>query len=65
MKKYRVYGIASASTVIGEYEAESEQEAADMAANDQNADYDLGLCYQCSRKVEIGDIYEYQAEEIE
>lgn len=63
--KFRVYGVASASTLIGIYEAESAKEAENIAANDSGADVDMGLCYHCARKVEIGDIYEYEADEAE
>jgi hypothetical protein len=64
-KKYRVYGIISASKVIGTYEASSKEEAEDMANDDPNADWYVGLCYHCAHEVDIGDIYDINVEEID
>jgi hypothetical protein len=63
MPKYRVYAIASASWVLGEYEAESKEAAIEMSEQDDDADYYVGLCHQCAGDVELGDAYEFQAEE--
>lgn len=65
MKKYTVYGIMTASTVVGEYEAESKEEAEEMANNDPDADWTPCLCHQCSSQVELGDAHSVQVEEIE
>jgi hypothetical protein len=51
MTKYRVFGLASASTSVS-VEANSPKEAA------ENADLYMGLCYQCADEVELGDVYE-------
>jgi len=64
MAKFRVYGIATASQLIGEYEANSPGEAKQMAENDDNGNWFIGLCRQCADEVEIGDVYEVQAEEV-
>jgi len=60
MKKFRVYGIITASTCIGEYDAETAEEAEKMAWED--AGYP-SICYQCSKEIDLGEIYELQVEE--
>ena len=65
MPKYRVYGVLTGSVYIGEYEAENESAAEDMANEDKEANWMPSLCYQCSGEVEIGDIYEVQIEKVE
>jgi len=60
--KYLVYGIISASKFIGEFEAESKEKAIEMAENSENC-YTPGLCHQCSGEINLGDIYEIEAEE--
>ena len=64
MKKYRVYAIATASWVLGEYEASSPEEAQSMAENDKFADGHKSLCWQCGREIDLGDVWENQVEEI-
>ncbi len=64
MKKYRVYGIMTASVLIGEYEAESEEEALDMADEDREANWNPTLCHRCADEVELGDVYDTQVEEV-
>lgn len=54
MKKFRVYGILSASVVIGEYEAENEQDAMDKADNDPKANWSATLCHHCAGNIDIG-----------
>ena len=54
MTKYYVTIIYSASKSV-EVEAESPQEAANKAYESEGA-Y-VSLCYQCSRKIDIGDPY--------
>lgn len=63
MKTYRVYGLWTAYKVIGEFEANSEEEAIAMAEESEEA-Y-ASLCHQCSREVELGDStpYKFEAEE--
>ena len=63
MKTYRVYGIWTASKVIGEFEADSEDEAIAMAEDSEEA-Y-ASLCWHCSRELDLGDSapYKFEAEE--
>ena len=65
MSKYKVYGILTGSVYLGEYEAENEDAAEEMANADAEANWMPSLCYQCSGEVEIGDIYELQVELVE
>lgn len=65
MAKYRVYSLMTAAVLAGEYEADSKEEAINMAENDSNAVTYAFLCHQCSHEVEIGDVYEFEAEEID
>ena len=60
-KKYAVYGNMGASIKIGEYEAESEDEAIEMADADPQGNWYPSLCWQCNREIEIGDVYETEA----
>ena len=48
MARYRVFGNYIFSKVLGEYEAESEEEAIEMAL--EEAEPDAVLCSQCSRE---------------
>ena len=64
MGRYRVFGILSASVVVGEYEANSPEEAKALADKDQNANWMPSLCHQCAKEVDLGDICETEAEEI-
>ncbi len=63
MPRYAVYEIATASYLVGEYEAESEDAAKRMASDGPQND-PPSICHQCSNEVELGDWYEYQTEEI-
>lgn len=63
MKKWTVYGIASASTEIGEVEAETKDEAIEKG-NDLPG-YMPSLCYQCASRVEVGDINDVFVTEVE
>ena len=47
MAKYRVYGNYIFSKVLGEYEADSEEEAIEMALD--NAECDATLCVHCAK----------------
>lgn len=62
MSKYTVIGLVSASIVVGEYEANSENEAIEKANNDPQANCNTTLCNQCSRTIDIGDVYELRAD---
>lgn len=57
MKKYRVYANYVFSKVLGEYEAESEDEAIEKALDD--AEPNLSLCCECSEQFEdMGELDE-------
>lgn len=65
MKKYRVVGILSASVGLGVYEANSKDEAISMAENDDKANWNPQLCHYCAKSgIELGDVYEIDADEI-
>jgi len=65
MPKYRVYGVMTASAVIGEYEANDEEEARELADMDKQAGWHPSVCHQCAGTIDLGDIYESQVELIE
>jgi len=59
VRRWLVYGYISASVGIT-VEAETAEEAEDKAA------HELGcptLCHQCSTKIDLGDIYEFEVQE--
>ena len=60
--KYRVYGIWTGSKFLGEFEANSEEGAIDMAAESE-ANY-VGLCHQCAHELEVDEPFaqEFQVE---
>lgn len=64
MPKFRVYGLRFASSVIGEYEAPSEADALEQAMVNTQGNHYVGLCHQCSREVDLGDVFEYGVEEV-
>ena len=61
--KYKVYGIMTASVLLGEYEANSKEEAEEMAENDKTADWYPTLCHQCADDIELSDIYKVEISE--
>jgi len=63
MKKYRVYGIMTASVFLGAYEAEDSEAAIKLAEEDDNANWMPTICHQCSHEVELNEIYETDAVE--
>jgi hypothetical protein len=62
MKRYHAYAIATASKYLGEIEAENEEAAKEAAYEHDQCE--MSLCHHCS-KIDLGDIYEIQVEEIE
>lgn len=50
MAKYRVYGNYTFTKVLGEYEADSEEEAIEMALDE--AECNATLCVHCSHENE-------------
>lgn len=66
MPKYRVYGVVIGSKLIGEYEAETPEQAKNMAA-DSDENY-VSLCHQCAKEIDdaqVSDAHDYQVEEVE
>lgn len=63
MKTYRVYGIWSASKMIGEFKANSKEEA--IAAAEKSDEAYASLCWHCSHEIELGDPtpYKFEVEE--
>lgn len=63
--KYQVFGVLSASIFIGEYEADSKEDAIDKANEDKKANWHPRICHHCSRNISIGDINDVEAELID
>jgi|TARA_R100000084_G_C4653363_1_gene151277 hypothetical protein len=61
--KYRIYSLATASVCLGEFEAETEGAAIDMALN-ENPPH-ASLCHQCSKGLDLGDFYKEEADLVE
>ena len=53
MTKYRVYGLMTASVLLGEYEADTQPEAYAMAINDPEANWYPSICHQCAGQTEV------------
>ena len=64
MPKFRVYGIMTASSLVGEYEVETKEKVIEKVEKDKESDWYRSLCHQCAGDIELGEIYELQAEEI-
>lgn len=62
-KKWNVYAIYTASKHLGEFESDTKEEAIEKAEED--GDVFVNICHQCADEIEVGDAYEYQAEEKE
>ena len=65
MTQYTIIGQMSAWKVLGVIEAESAEDAINIAESDdminQEASW-VSLCHQCADVVELGEIYKYDAE---
>jgi len=64
MDKYKVYGVMTTNVCLGEYEASSKADAITQADRDKEAPYWPSLCHQCATEIELGDIYDTQAEKV-
>jgi len=60
MAKFRVYATTHASVYVGEYEADTQDEAEVMA----EPDVDFSLCHQCGN-IDINDMWEFEIDEVE
>lgn len=58
--KYSVYGVISATKELGIFEANSKEEAEEMARKEAN----VSLCSQCSYEVERPKIHILVAQEV-
>ena len=61
MPKYNVTGAVHASTYIGEYDANTPEEAIELAYNDAG----VSLCHHCARKISEPEVCELIAEDVE
>lgn len=62
MPKYRVYGVMTVTKYFGEIEADSQDEAVEIAENSD--DNHASLCHQCSQEIALDD-YSFQRFECE
>ena len=62
MKKFRVTGTVSGSKVIGEFEAESKEDAIRQASESDEAD--ANLCHSCANECDDAQILEFDADEV-
>jgi hypothetical protein len=60
MPKFDVYATVKGSRYIGEFDAENEDEAIEMAARSDRAN--INLCHQCSPKCENAECDDFSAE---
>lgn len=57
-KKWTVMALVDASYIVGEFEAETGEEAAEKAWDEAHSP---SLCHQCSDELETGDVYDLRA----
>lgn len=62
LKRWRVYGIVTGSKFLGEYEAETADQAEDMALRENGS---VHLCHQCDAECDDAQIYEVEVVEVE
>lgn len=63
LKKYRVYGLYTASKMLGEVEAETEEEAM-LKAEELDTSY-VTLCWSCSSEIDLNnDPYKIELEKV-
>lgn len=62
MKTWNVTGVVTGSKYLGEFEAETEAEAIQMALESDAAQ--VGLCHQCSGECEDPEVNEAVASEV-
>lgn len=62
MKKWRVSGTVVGSAYLGEFEAETKEEAEEMALNSDAAS--ISFCWQCSDQCEDPEVQSVHADEV-
>ena len=60
-KEYSIYGIIGASKYLGKVKAKDKEEAIEKG---MELDSHVSLCHHCSSEIDIGDVYEYEANEV-
>lgn len=60
MQKYRVYGAVTGGKYLGEFEANSPEEATQKALDSDAAN--VSLCHQCCDQCEDPEIHDAQAD---
>ena len=63
MPKFLVYEVATASYFVGEYEADTKEDAEALADAEPQNDAPC-LCHQCAGDLELGEFYQYQTDAI-
>lgn len=61
--KYRCYGSIRASKYLGEFEANSEKEARELA--EKSDEFYVSMCHQCASECEDPEIIEIHVEKYE
>jgi len=62
MPRYAIYALYTASKHLGEVVADDKDDAISKA--EDSDEVWVNICHQCSREIDLGDAYEFQAEEI-
>jgi hypothetical protein len=57
-KKWTVMALVDASYIVGEFEAETGEKAAELAWGEAHSP---SLCHQCSKDLDTGDVYDLRA----
>ncbi len=65
MPKYRVSAIFTVSVFVGEFEAETEDEAKELAENSESFDSCPSLCWQCADVFDEPNFWEMTADKAE
>lgn len=64
MPKYKVHGRVSGPVILGEFEAESPEDAIEQAIK-RNRGYGIGSCTKGVARMDLGDAYDVEAMEVE
>lgn len=58
MPRYNVYGVVTGTKFLGEFEADSPEDAIEMATDEAS----VSLCHQCDKEVDGAEIHKIEAE---